>query len=159
MTRRFTPIELAIGASLLGCIAAIAIPTFTREVHASRLVEPIDGLNRLGGAALSLAEAGGRFPDSASLTPLVPPRGAKVVDPPGTWDAPTWRMLDFRASQEGVPHAFSFAFEGSSGSFVGQAKGDLDGDGLFSTFEIRGAVVPGGKPALSPGMYIESELE
>lgn len=157
--RRFTPIELAIGASLLGCIAAISVPTFARELHSSRLAEPIEGLNRLGFAALSLAEAGGRFPDSAPLTPSVPPRGVKVIDPGGTWDAPTWRMLDFRASPEDVPHAFSFGFEGSSGGFVGRAKGDLDGDGLYSTFEIRGSVVPGAKPRLEPGMYIESELE
>ena len=39
------------------------------------------------------------------------------------------------------------------------AAGDLDGDGLLSTFEIRGAIAPADKPKLVPGMYVESELE
>lgn len=157
--RRFTPIELAIGVALAGSIAAVAIPTFVREVHASRFVEPVDGLARLGAAAVAHAEAFQRFPDSAELTPSTPPRGKKEVDPPGTWDGPTWRVLDFRAAPEGVPHAYSFEFESTGSTFIARARGDLDGDGLLSTFEIRGAARPGEPPRVEPGMYVQSELE
>src|SRR3954451_4867027 len=104
MLRRFTPIELVLAVSLLGCVAAIAIPTFVREVHASRFVEPTDGLSRLGASACAYAtEVGGRFPDSAPLTPTTPPRGKKDIDPPGTWDTATWSALAFRPSPENVP--------------------------------------------------------
>jgi hypothetical protein len=157
--RRFTPIELALGLSLLGCIAAVAIPTFIREVHASRFVEPTEGLSRLGASAVAYAEVSGRFPDSAPLTPSTPPRGKKQPDPPGTWDAPTWKALDFRAAPEGVPHAYAFAFESTGNAFVARARGDLDGDGVLSTFEIRGGIRPGEGPAVEPGMYVEAELE
>lgn len=157
--RRFTPIELALGVALLGSIAAVAIPTFARELHASRLVEPQDGLVRMGTRAMAFAEANQSFPASAALTPGVPPRGTKAVDPPGTWDTPTWTALEFRPVAEGVPHAYSFAFESSSGSFIGRARGDLDGDGILSTFEIRGVAPPGQAPRLEPGMYVEAELE
>lgn len=157
--RRFTPIELALGVSLLGCIAAVAVPTFSREVHASRFVEPTDGLTRLGASALAYATTHSRFPDSAPLTPAVPPRGKKEVDPPGTWDHPTWVALDFRASPESVPHAYSFSFESSGTGFVAQARGDLDGDGILSTFEVKGMTVPGEPPRLEPGMYVSAELE
>jgi hypothetical protein len=161
--RRFTPVELAIGAALLGSLLAVAVPAFVREMHASRFVEPTDGLARLGAAAVAHAEGGGagRFPESAPLTPATPPRARKDVDPPGTWDAPTWKALGFRASPEGVPHAYSFSFESTAGgtAFVAQARGDLDGDGVLSTFEIRGHARPGEKPAVAPGMYVESELE
>lgn len=157
--RRFTPIELALGVSLLGCVCAVAIPTFAREVHASRFAEPEAGLARLGAQAVAYAEATGRFPESAPLTPASPPRGKKEVDPPGTWDAPTWRALDFRATPEGVPHAYAFLFESTGTGFAARARGDLDGDGVLSTFEIRGAVRPNEAPRVDPGMYVEAELE
>lgn len=157
--RRLTPVELALGASLGGCILAVAIPVFLRELHASKLAEPTEGLARLGAAACVAAAADGRFPDSAPLTPATPPRGKKEIDPPGTWDAPTWQRLDFRAAPEGVPHAFSFAFEGAGSSFIAHAHGDLDGDGVQSRFEIRGVIPANDKPTVEPGMYVESELE
>src|SRR5688572_32514724 len=104
--RRFTPVELAVGVALLGSILAVAIPTFVRDVHASRLVEPTDGLARMGANAIAYAEANNRFPDSAPMTPAVPPRGKKEADPPGTWDTPQWKALDFRPGPEGAPHAY-----------------------------------------------------
>lgn len=161
--RRLTPIELAIGAALLGSLAAVAIPAFVKELHASRFVEPTDGLARLGALAVAYAEANDRFPDSAPLTPAAPPRGKKEADPPGIWDHPTWKALGFRASPEGVPHAYAFSFESTKGTaFVAQARGDLDGDGILSTFEIKGAMRgPDAKPnaEVLPGMTIDSELE
>ena len=159
--RRFTPVELAIGVALLGSVAAVAIPAFVRELHASRLVEPTDGLARIGAAALTYAEANGRFPDSAPLTPASPPRGKKEADPPGTWDTPTWKALAFRPGTEGAPHAYAFSFDAPkpAESFTAQARGDLDGDGILSTFEIKGVIPAGDKPRLLPGMYVEAELE
>jgi hypothetical protein len=158
--RRFSPIELAIGAALLGSVVAVAVPAFLHELHASRFVEPTEGLSRIGVAAVSYADAHQRFPDSAPLTPATPPRGTREADPPGTWDGPTWTALTFRPTAEGVPHAYSFSFESGAASFVAQARGDLDGDGVLSTFEIRGDGQRGDqKAAVAPGMYVEAELE
>jgi type II secretory pathway pseudopilin PulG len=161
--RRFTPVELAVGVAILGSLLAVAVPAFSRDLHASRFVEPTDGLARLGAAAVAYAEVNGRFPDSAPLTPAVPPRGKREADPPGTWDGPTWKALGFRPSADGVPHSYAFSFESTSGgaAFVAQAHGDLDGDGIFSTFEIRGHAKrnDGDKPAVVPGTYVEAELE
>ena len=159
--RRFTPVELAIGVALVGSILAVAVPTFVREVHASRLVEPTDGLARLGANAIAYADANNRFPDSAPMTPAVPPRGKKEADPPGTWDTPAWKALEFRPAPEGTPHAYAFQFDAPkpNEAFVARARGDLDGDGILSTFEIRGGIAPADKPKLVPGMYVEAELE
>ena len=44
-------------------------------------------------------------------------------------------------------------------AFVARARGDLDGDGLLSTFEIRGGIAPADKAKLVPGMYVEAALE
>ncbi len=160
--RKFTPVELAIGVALGGSLVAVAVPAFLHEMHASRFVEPTEGLARLGAAAVAHADAHGQFPESAPLTPSVPPRGTKEVDAPGTWDAPTWKALAFRPSAEGVPHAYSFSFEsngGASASFVAQARGDLDGDGVLSLFEVRGVARAGEPASVTPGLYVESELE
>lgn len=159
MMRRFSPLELAIGFALVGSVLAVAIPSFSRELQASRFVEPTAGLARLGEAACAYAEQVGTLPDAAPLTPEAPPRGRRAVDPPGTWDHPTWTALSFRASEEGAPHAYAFAFDKTDIGFVATARGDLDGDGVLSTFEIRGQAYDGKPLAVVPGMYVEAEFE
>lgn len=165
---RFTPLELAVAFALGGSVLAVAIPTFSREIHSSRLVEPVDGLKHIGAAAILQATGhpvAQAFPPSAPLTPPAVPRGKCEVDPPGTWDTPTWRALDFRPSPANAPHCFAFSFDSTlspaSSTFRAQAHGDLDGDGIPSTFEVTGHAVEGDPagPTLDPGMFIDSEVE
>lgn len=159
--RGVTAVEIAVGVAIVGSLLAVAIPAFVRELSASRFVEATEGLDRMATAAVAIAAGGEPMPPSAPLTPPTPPPGLKALDPPGLWDAPTWKALDnFRASPDGVPHAFSFAFDRQGDKrFVGSAHGDLDGDGVTSTFEVRGGVAADGEARVEPGMYVESEIE
>jgi type IV pilus assembly protein PilA len=166
--RRFSLLELAIGLALVGSLLAIVMPSFAREIHASRTVEPVDGLHRIGAAAVAYAHdhaVAEAFPRTASLTPPAVPRGKCEADPPALWDQPTWRALDFTPAPVGSPHCFAFSFDSSlsaaRSAFRAQAHGDLDGDGVASTFEITGHDVAGDPtgPAVDPGMYIDSEIE
>jgi hypothetical protein len=166
--RRFSAVELSLGLSLGGSLLAVAIPTFAREIHSSRLVEPVEGLQRIGAGAVDYARSravGEAFPASAPLTPSSVPRGQCVVDPALSWEEPTWRALDFAPGSPGAPHCFAFAFDSalspSRSTFRAQAHGDLDGDGTPSTFEITGHVAEGDPlgPSIDPGMYVESEVE
>ena len=65
----------------------------------------------------------------------------------------------------GVPHAFSFKFDSALDPatqvmrFTATAHGDLDGDGMVSTFEARGERVPGQHARVLPGMFIDREVE
>jgi len=161
-------LELAIVFALVGSLLAIALPTFVREVHASRFVEPVDGLKRIGAAAVVYGAGhpvAQGFPASAPLTPSAPPRGRCEADPPETWETPTWRALDFRPAPAGTPHCFAFSFASALGpgksSFRAQAHGDLDGDGTTSTFEVTGQYVEGdGRgPVVDPGMFVDAEVE
>jgi hypothetical protein len=160
--RALTPVELAIAVSLAGTVAATMIPTFLRNVHASRLSEPVLGLKRIAAHA-TLRAAGlppeSAYPESAPFTPTVTPRAELLLDPPGTWDAPTWRALDFAFD---APHAYSFSFESadsdSHSAFIARARGDLDGDGVTSSFSISGSVDRGAEPKLAP-MEIYREVE
>jgi hypothetical protein len=166
--RRFSAVELAVAFALVGSLLAVAVPSFVREVHASRMAEPVDGLQRIGAAAIIYAKArpvGVGFPASAPLTPPTPPPGHCAVDPTGLWEQPTWKALDFRPTPEGVPHCFAFSFDSAlspaKSTFRADAHGDLDGDGIRSTFELAGHYVEGDPagPTIDPGLYVESEME
>jgi hypothetical protein len=164
--RGLTAVEAAIVFAIVGSLLAVAVPAFVRELHASRFVEPVDGLQRIGAGALAYAQGkptASAFPPSAPLTPASVPRGTREVDPPGVWEHPSWRALGFRAAPEGLPHAFSFGFDATPGparsTFVAHAHADLDGDGVRSTFELRGHAVEGQPAEVEPGLYVEAEVE
>src|SRR5262249_51091082 len=127
--------------------------------------EAVGGLERLRTSALAYAEGrpiANAFPRTVARTPANPARGKPAVDPPGTWDTATWQFLHFEPVPEGIPHSYAFTFESAlaetRSDFVGRAQGDLDGDGVLSTFEVRGHDDAKG-PAAEPGMYVEAEIE
>jgi hypothetical protein len=173
--RGMTALEAAFAFSIVGSVLAVAIPTFVRDVHSSRFAEPVSGLAAIGEGAVAYAAplaVDKAFPPSVALTPPHPPRGVLSPDPPGTWQSPTWLALHFpppresgRAFAEGQPHAFAFGFDSAlsrtKSGFVAHAHGDLDGDGVSSTFEIRGHDIAGDPagPSVEPGMFVEDELE
>ncbi|MGK3993386.1 hypothetical protein [Sorangium sp. So ce1024] len=162
--RSWSALELSAAFAVGGSVLAVAVPAFFRNLSASKLSEPIEGLDRLVTSAIVYAETKPQeisFPPSAPLTPAQVPRGVRAVDPPGSWEHLTWRSLDFRI--EG-PHAFSFQFTSELDAsktmrFVATAHGDLDGDGALSTFEVRGERVPGQSARVLPGMFVDREVE
>lgn len=163
--RSWTGAELAVAVGVAGSVLAVAIPAFVRNLSASKLSEPIEGLDRMVTNAVAYAESHPQelsFPPSAPLTPASVPKGVRVVDPPDTWEHLTWKSLQFRFDE---PHAFSFQFDSAFDAttqqfrFVAGARGDLDGDGQLSTFEVRGERLPGQPARVLPGMYVEREVE
>jgi hypothetical protein len=160
--RPLTPVEAAVAFAVVGSVLAVTVPAFLRNLHASRLAEPLDGVARLAARANMLADASPQqsaYPDDAPLTPSVVPRATLASDPPGTWDHPTWRLLDFKFQ---VPHAYAFEFESKNApeisTFSVSAHGDLDGDGVLSTFRISGEVKPQQPPRVLP-LEVMREVE
>ena len=163
--RGLSMIETAIAISLTGTLLCIAIPTFVRNLHASSFAEVTEGLGRLSEHALQRAQrrpTDDAFPRSAPLTPEAPPRAHKEKDPAGTWGHATWIALDFQATVDGTPHAFSYAFDSTlaaeESSFAAHAHADLDGDGQSSSFTVRGRARAGAAQA-DPGMDVVAGLE
>lgn len=141
---------------------AVFVPAFVKNVHASRLTEPLDGLSRIAKRAAELADSAPQaraYPDPAPLTPAQVPRGVLELDPPGTWQHPTWRLLDFGFD---TPHAYSFEFTSKNApdvsSFTASAHGDLDGDGVRSSFSLSGSIKPGSAPETLP-LEVVREVE
>ena len=99
------------------------------------------------------------YPDPAPLTPAQVPRGVLTTDPPGTWQHPTWRLLDFGFD---APHAYSFEFTSKNApdvsTFTASAHGDLDADGVQSSFSVSGSVRPGAAPQTLP-LEVVREVE
>lgn len=159
--RPLTVVETAVALSIAGSVLAIAVPAFVRNLHASRLSEPIDGLKRISARAALLADGPlkGLYPDSVGLTPEQVPQGTSVTDPPEIWEHPTWRALDFRIL---TPHRYSFAFESrntkAGSTYEARAQGDLDGDGIHSTFSMSGQSLPGQRAESFP-LQLDREVE
>jgi hypothetical protein len=160
-----SPLELAAIFAVGGSVLAVAVPAFFKNLSASKLSEPIDGLDRMVTHAVAYAEAHPpplSFPPPAPLTPAQVPRGVRAVDPPEAWEHLTWLSLDFRYTEA---HAFAFKFDSEldpasqAMRFTATAHGDLDGDGTLSTFEVRGERLPGQKARVLPGMFIDREVE
>lgn len=66
---------------------------------------------------------------------------------PAWWSVPAWRAVRFEVHQ---PHAYSYEFRPDERGFTAFAYGDLDCDGVSSTFSIRGEVGTGGMIELEP---------
>jgi hypothetical protein len=158
-------LELAAAFAIGGSALAVAVPAFFRNLSASKLSEPVEGLDRMVTSAVAYAQAHPQeisFPPPAPLTPAQVPRGVRTVDPVDAWEHLTWRSLDFRFTEA---HAFAFKFDSETDPatatmrFTATAHGDLDGDGALSTFEVRGERVPGQPARILPGMFIDREVE
>jgi hypothetical protein len=158
-------LELAAYFAIGGSTLAVMVPAFFRNLSASKLSEPVEGLDRMVTSAVVYAQGHAQeisFPPPAPLTPAQVPRGVRSVDPVDAWEHLTWRSLDFRFTEA---HAFAFKFDSDTDPatqtmrFTATAHGDLDGDGTLSTFEVRGERVPGKPARILPGMFIDREVE
>lgn len=163
--RALTAVQAAAIFGIAGSVLAVAVPSFIRSLSASKLSEPIDGLDRIVTNAVAYAQVHPQeisFPPTAPLTPPSVPRGVRAPDPPEAWEHLTWKCLDFGFTE---PHAFAFQFVSEldpntqAMRFSAIAHGDLDGDGMLSTFEVKGEKLPGQSPRVLPGMFVEHEVE
>lgn len=157
--RSLSPVEAALCLAVGGSVLAVGVPAFVRDLHASRLVEPMDTLGRIAAAAAAGVERGEGYPGSAPRTPREVPSGAPALDPPGVWEHPTWARLGVSFSRA---HSYSFSFEsdkrGRRARYLATAEGDLDGDGELSTFSVRGQAIDGQPPVTFP-LEMRREVE
>lgn len=161
--RQMTPVQLALVVSVVASVIAASAPTFIRELQASRMSEAIDGLEQIGAGAVAYShekELAASFPPPNPLTPSEVPRGVAVKDPDGTWDTPTWKALGFGFTRA---HRYSFKFDVASDPeriwFRATAHGDLNGDGILSTFMLTGERKVGQSATILPGVFIDREVE
>ncbi len=162
VVRSLSPVEAALLIAIGGSVLAVGIPAFVRNLHASRLVEPMGGLGQIAAAAAGLAAShrdGARYPASVGPTPRTVPAGRSVADPPGAWEHPSWLALGFRFTR---PHRYTFEFNNTGrpghSQYTASARGDLDGDGQVSEFSVRGET-RGAEPPRTFPLEMHHEIE
>lgn len=151
-------------AGVIGALSAMAVPSFLRYIDRSRTTEATMNVRRIFDASVIYFDTEGQFPPSMPLTPdddaqaLACESGERLLAP-SAWSEPGWQAMNFAVQD---PHYYRYQYNsvgvGDLASFTASAFGDLDCDGVFSTF-VRFGFVEQGEVVGSAGLYISNELE
>jgi prepilin-type N-terminal cleavage/methylation domain-containing protein len=141
--RGFTLIELAFVLALIGLLAAIATPNYAGVLRRGRTLEARSLLQAIDAAERAYFRDHGRYLACAPSGASVPRGGRQAFD----LTAAGWRDLGVRP--EGLVY-YRYEVKLAGASFVAQAEGDLDGNGVSSLFTLDGS---------THALAVERELE
>ncbi|MFO0604989.1 MAG: prepilin-type N-terminal cleavage/methylation domain-containing protein [Polyangiales bacterium] len=162
----FTLVELMIVVVILGILAAVAIPAFTRYVKRSKTSEAAGNISKIYQGELTyyqgaLERGYSSFVNANTLTPGSNPGSAKFTANVDAWNTDAnWTAIGFSLDSA---HYYAYASPGTAtatngaNAFTSYAVGDLDGDDTNATYE-RTASVQGGE-VQGANMTITNELE
>jgi len=169
--RGFTLLELMIVVAIIGLLASIAVPSLTGYIKKARSTEARMHVEKIyNGARLywmephSLPGVVGslpsQFPASHAATPalrccVTAGAGGRCMPEPTQWQDPTWTGVQFSMDD---PHYYQYELTSGANEFTARALGDLDCDGVMSSFSMIGRVDANGVFGLA-AMNRRDELE
>jgi len=92
-----------------------------------------------------------RFPPSAPLVPEEIPYGKRVAPNPRSYSHPSWQDIGFSIDHPTF-YAYDFVTAKDGRSAVVRARGDIDGDGTTSLFELDVRLDAHESPVIAPMM-------
>jgi type IV pilus assembly protein PilA len=151
-TRGFTLVELMIVVAIIGVLSALALYGVSRYLKHAKSAEATANLGSIENGArqqyqreTSWGVADSQlfvhtFCPTTALTPSVVPKSAKAMTPTSVWLSDGWTCLKFNV---GEPQYYAYqhvsnSSTGTAASYTASAYGDLDGNGVQSTFELSG---------------------
>jgi prepilin-type N-terminal cleavage/methylation domain-containing protein len=171
----FTLVELMIVVAIIGILAAIAIPSFSKYIRKSRTAEALAHLSKEWAGSLVYYEADHMIAGGTILTKEFPGPAAGWASTtecgcltggmcPGAnplWNSdPVWRALNFSFPD---PHhympGYSAVGTGASATFTAYSKGDMNCNSKLAEFFRSGWISPQGDVTGNVIPYIVNELE
>ncbi len=157
----FTLVELMIVVSIIGVLAALAIYGVARYLRHAKTAEATRALGAIENGSRQQYERETPWGDPSSVmtlawvhsfcppdgpTPASVPMASKAPVVAGQWDTQGWACLKFAID---APSYYSYQYASNSGTgtaavYSAYAFGDLDGNGVQSTFRLVGVGGPGG---------------
>lgn len=162
----FTLIELMIVVAIIGILASVSIPIFSKYIKKSKTSEASLNLRKIyDGEVAYIQEEATDEAGSVIEKQFVGAEWTPAGDPginkrTGTWDTDSWTAIKF-APDGPVQYSYQVVAQGTgnASAFTAYAYGDLDGDSETSLFLRTGSLDSSGNITGGAGIYSIDETE
>lgn len=149
-----TLVWLGLAVVALGTVVFFATEGWKRQRAEDRSREARETLGRMARGAVASYERNGALCDSAGPVPAEVPAGRATRT-----TAEDWRDFECLGFSMTTAVHYQFSYARTEQGFVVTARGDQDGDGVFSMMTYEGRLTPHGTVSLSAQVQIVDEFE